>query len=441
MRTAWGLPVFRRLLAAYALNELAWSVGTVALSVLVYQRTGSALGSAGFFLCSAFLPALLGPPLVARLDQQPPKYVLTSLYALEAVLFALLAWMTIRFSLTAVLVLSVADGAVATVARALASAARAEVLKPIGLLREGNAIANGVVSACFFAGPILGGFVVALGGTAAALLANSAIFAIMAPLLATAGLPAPAAREGPRSSRLRAAVAYARADRGLLQLLGLQGLGLVFFTISMPVEIIFVSRSLHDGPAAYGALLSAWGGGAVAGSLVYARWRRGRPVILISASAAVTGVGFGLMAVAPTLGVALIGAVLGGIGNGVESVALRSTLQERTPDRWMALIMSLSEMVSTLAPGLGILLGGVITALTTARVGLGAAAAGSLLFAAYTVIAMRPEHPEEPEQPEQPKQPEPSALPLRPGADDRFLDSEIAEGRPAPPLARPQPQA
>ena len=50
---------FRRLLMAYVLNELAWSVGTLALSLLVYKRTGSAIGSAAFFLCSQFLPALL----------------------------------------------------------------------------------------------------------------------------------------------------------------------------------------------------------------------------------------------------------------------------------------------------------------------------------------------------------------------------------------------
>jgi hypothetical protein len=36
---------FRRLLLAYVLNELAWSVGTLALSVLVFRRTGSALGT------------------------------------------------------------------------------------------------------------------------------------------------------------------------------------------------------------------------------------------------------------------------------------------------------------------------------------------------------------------------------------------------------------
>ena len=37
MRASLRIPVFRRLLAAFAFNELAWSVGTLALAVLVYR--------------------------------------------------------------------------------------------------------------------------------------------------------------------------------------------------------------------------------------------------------------------------------------------------------------------------------------------------------------------------------------------------------------------
>ena len=70
---------FRRLFIAYVLNELAWSVGTLALALLVYRRTGSAIGSAGFFLCSQFLPALLSPALVARLDRAAVRVVLPTL--------------------------------------------------------------------------------------------------------------------------------------------------------------------------------------------------------------------------------------------------------------------------------------------------------------------------------------------------------------------------
>src|ERR1700733_6461993 len=104
MRQVLRLPLYRRLLAAFVFNELAWSVGTIALSVLVYRRTGSAIGSTGFFLLSQVLPALLSPPIVARLDQRALKRVLPALYALEALLFGVLAYLASRFSLVPVLV-------------------------------------------------------------------------------------------------------------------------------------------------------------------------------------------------------------------------------------------------------------------------------------------------------------------------------------------------
>jgi predicted MFS family arabinose efflux permease len=263
-----------------------------------------------------------------------------------------------------------------------------EVLKPVDLLHEGNALINTLFSLSFLAGPLIGGAVVALGGTVSALLANCALFALMALSLATANLPRSGA-DGPKAGRLRASLAHARSDRGLLVMLGLHGIGLVFFTISMPVEIVYVSHSLHAGPAVYGALLSAWGGGAVAGSGIYARWRRGQPATLITTSAAVIGIGFALMAAAPSIAIALVGAVLGGIGNGVESVSMQTAIQDRTPERWMAVIMSLNEAIANVAPGLGILIGGVITALTSPRIGLATAGVGSLAFAVLALLSLR----------------------------------------------------
>ena len=102
---------FRRLLLAYVLNELTWSVGTLALSLLVYKRTGSAIGSAGFFLCAQFLPALVSPALVARLDRTSVRAVLPILYVVEAALFGVLAYLVHHFVLVPVLLLSLADGA------------------------------------------------------------------------------------------------------------------------------------------------------------------------------------------------------------------------------------------------------------------------------------------------------------------------------------------
>ncbi|MGE5617330.1 MAG: hypothetical protein ACM3UX_00175, partial [Candidatus Woesearchaeota archaeon] len=84
MRRALELPALRRLLATSVLNELAFSVGSVALALLVYHRTGSAVGAMAFFLCAESLPAFISPPMVARLDQRSARRVLSLLYALEA---------------------------------------------------------------------------------------------------------------------------------------------------------------------------------------------------------------------------------------------------------------------------------------------------------------------------------------------------------------------
>jgi hypothetical protein len=385
------LPAYRRLLAAYTLNELAWSVGTLALAVLVYRHTGSAVGSAAFFLCSQFFPALVSPAVVARIDQRAARRVLPTLYALEAILFAALAWAASRFSLVPVLALAMLDGVVAVTARALARAATVGVLAPEGLLREGNAVTNTLFSVCFMGGPALGGLVVVGGGTIAALLANSGLFAAIALILLTAGsLPRAPEEESPAAGRVRAAIAHVRSDPLLRALLGIQTAAVALFTISTPVGIVFAQRSLHAGAGGYGGLLSFWGVGAVAGSAAYARWHDLPARGLIAVSAAALGVGFLVMAAAPTLVVAMIGSAIGGAGNGIESVAARTAVQEQTPERWMALVMSLNESLMQAAPGGGILLGGVIAALVGPRIALMVAGAGSLLVAAAIWVVLGP---------------------------------------------------
>jgi len=380
------IPVYRRLLAAYALNELAFMVGSVALALLVYRRTGSALGATAFFLAAQFVPALVSPMAVARLDQLSARAVLPALHWLEAAIFVVLAWVASdHFSVVAVLVLAFLDGVLAMTARALTRAATVSVTAAAGLLREGNAVSNAAFSVCFMFGPALGGALVVAGGTSVALLANAGIFAVCGLNLATArGLPEPAPERRDTKGRVRAALAYARKVPQISRLLLLQAVGVLFFTISVPVEVVFAQHSLHAGAAGYGGMVSAWGAGAVAGAAVYARWR-GRPNReLIVGGAAFLGMGFVVMAAAPTIAVAIVGAALGGVGNGVESVAVRTALQEEASEEWMAMMMSLYEALFQSVPGVGMLIGGGLTALGSPRTALAVAGAGSF---AVTVAA------------------------------------------------------
>jgi predicted MFS family arabinose efflux permease len=394
VRQVLKLAAYRRLLAAYTLNELAWSVGSVALAVLVYRRTGSAIGAMGFFLCSQFVPALIAPALVARLDRLAPRTVLPALYSFEALAFAALAIVAHRFDIAPVLVLALLDGIVAVTARALARAATVSVLTPARLLPEGNALTNGVFSVCFMLGPALGGLVVATRGTVAALVVNSVLFVLIAVTLATARtLPEAPEDSDPAAGRLRAALAYVRDRPPIRDLLSLQAVGVAFYTISTPVVVVLAAHTLRKGAGGYGALLSAWGAGAVVGSAAYARWHA-RPVwALVGAGAAALAAGFLVMAATSSIVVAAAGAALAGVGNGVEAVSIRTALQELAEPRWIARVMGLQESIMQAVPGVGIVLGGVITALASTRAALAVAGAGALAIVAASWIVLRPRAP------------------------------------------------
>lgn len=384
MRPVLRIPAYRRLLAAYALNELAFMIGSVALALLVYRHTGSALGTTAFFLSAQFIPALISPMAVARLDHLPARVVLPVLHWFEAVIFVVLAWVASdHFSVAAVLLLAFLDGVVALVARALTRTATVSVTSAAGLLREGNAVSNAAFSVCFMFGPGLGGTLVAADGASLALLVNAGIFALCGFNLLTApGLPEPAPSRAPAKGRVRAALAYARERPSISGLLLLQAVGVLFFAISVPVEVVFAQHSLHAGAAGYGGMVSAWGAGAVAGAAIYARWRERPSRELITGGAAFLGIGFLVMAAAPSLAVAIVGAALGGVGNGVESVAVRTALQEEADEEWMAMMMSLYEALFQSVPGAGMLIGGGITAAGSPRTALAVAGAGSLAVTA-----------------------------------------------------------
>jgi predicted MFS family arabinose efflux permease len=391
VREVLKLPAYRRLLTAYALNELAFWVGSLALTVLVYRKTGSAFGATGFFLCSQVAPAALSPWLVSRLDRAAPRVVLPALYAVEGLLFLVLSWFAHRFDLAAVLSLTLLDGVCALAARALARAATVTVLNPVGLLGDGNAVMNAAFTACFTAGPAAAGVVVASGGTVPALIAAAVLFGLIAASLTTARmLPAADTDPAPAAGRLRAALDYARRQPAVRSLLGLQAVSLLFFAVPVPVEVVLAEHTLHAHASGYGWLLAAWGVGAFAGSLIYGYWHRLPARVLIALGTGGLGVGFLVVSVSRGLGPALIGIGIAGIGNGIQAVAARTALQEHVEQHWMGMMMGLNEAMFQGVPGLGIPLGGLLAAAAGPRAAFAVAAAGAGAAAVATWVVLRP---------------------------------------------------
>jgi MFS family permease len=385
------VPAFRRLATSYTLNELTWSFGTIALAVLVYERTGSALATTLLFLATTFAPALLAPALTARVDQLPVRRALPGLYLVEAALFAALVAVSGRFSLPVLLALALADGVIAIVARALTRATVAAALKPTGALEAGNKVLNVLFSIAYATGPAVAGVVVAAAGVRVSLAICAGLFGLMALTLATArSLPsAPAAGDRSWMERLRGGLRYVGANRAVRRVLGAHAFILALGAVLSPTEVVYVNEFLHAGARGYGVLLAAWGVGTVLSSVTLAHARNASPIVLIPLSGAAVGAGFLIMGFAPGLALAAAGSLLGGTGNGVYYVSVVQAIQDRIPDELQARVMGLLESVTAGAFGVGFLLGGALAALADARFAIIVAGAGVVLACAAVVHLLR----------------------------------------------------
>ncbi|HUC00881.1 MAG TPA: MFS transporter [Solirubrobacterales bacterium] len=373
--------VFRRLAATYAINELGDWMGIVALSVLIYEQTDSALATTGLFLGTRFLPALMAPILVTRSERSPPRFALPVIYCGEAAAFGTLALLANDFSLAAVIVVATIDGALALAGRALTRAVVAVHLESSDQLRAGNALLNIAFTGGAAVGPGLAGLVIAGFGTQTALLLNAVSFYLVGWILLTAGpLPHAEPEPGRMRDRVRAGIAYLREKVVLRRLLIAQGMAFIFFAAVVPVEVFYAKETLGTSDSGYGLLLASWGVGMVVGSFLFAGARRLPLTYLLLTSTVAVGLGYLGLAAAPTLAVACIASVLGGAGNGVQWVSAISAVQELTAEGMQARVMAVLESIGAAMPGVGFLIGGLIATLADPRVAFVVAGIGILVI-------------------------------------------------------------
>jgi MFS family permease len=388
-------PLFRRLATTFAINELGNWMGIVALSVLVFDQTDSALATSALFIGTGFLPAVLAPILVARVEQPPPRYALTVIYCGEAAAFGALALLATNFSLGGVVALAAVDGALALSGRVLTRAVVATQLEPAGELRAGNAVLNVAFTGGAAIGPGIAGLVVAGFGVPTALLIDAVSFYVCAWIVFTAGsMPQAEPEPGQLRERVRAGLAYIRVRPSLRLLLIAQGGAAVFFTAVLPIEVIYATETLGAGDFGYGLMLASWGVGMVLGGIVFAAMRRASLPKLLFFSTVTIGAGYLGLAAAPTLAVACAASILGGAGNGVQWVALISAVQELTAQNMQARVMSVLESIGTAMPGIGFLLGGLTATIFSPRMTFLLAGTGVLAIVAIATPLLRNNWPE-----------------------------------------------
>jgi MFS family permease len=371
-------------------------MGIVALSVLVFDRTGNAMATAALFIGTRFLPALIAPVLVARVERPPPRFALPVIYCGEAAAFGALALLAGKdFVLAGVVVLASIDGTLALAGRALTRAVVAALLEPAGELRAGNAVLNVAFTGGAAVGPAIAGLVVAGFGTQSALLLDAVSFYAVALILLTAGsLPRVEPDPGRVRERVRAGVAYIREQPTLRKLLVAQGAAFVFFAAAIPVEVFYAKQTLGAGDFGYGLLLASWGTGMVLGSFVFAAIRRTPLPVLLFFSTIAVGAGYLGIAAAPTLALACAAAAVGGAGNGVQWVSAISAVQELTVAGMQARVMSVLESIGAAMPALGYLIGGLIATAASPRATILVTGLGVLATVAIASVALGRNWPE-----------------------------------------------
>ena len=207
----------------------------------------------------------------------------------------------------------------------------------------------------------------------------------------TTTLPSPHTEpdEGGWSERLRLGLSYIAGRKTLRRLLGAQAAAIVFFSLVIPIEIFFAKQTLDAGDAGYGALLASWGAGMVLGSLAFAGLRAVALHTLLLGSTVAIGAAYLATAAAPTLLVACLASVVGGVGNGIQWTALVTAVQELTRATYQARVLALLEAIASAMPGVGFLLGGAITAIFAPRASYAIAGAGVLVVVVAAAAALR----------------------------------------------------
>jgi MFS family permease len=406
----------RRILVAYTVNRLGTWIGLLALLAAVFDHTKSALAVSALLLAAEALPVFVVPALVARVEASRRRRELSGLYAFEALATVALAVLVSHFWLPAVLLLAALDGTAALAATALLRAevaraareesaaiarsgpetatsegAHAQQADASALAHEAERRANGALSVAssvsFVLGPAVGGVVVAAAGAPAALFIDAASFLICGALLLDLHPHVEEAEGDSVRARLRAAWRHINQAPALRALLLIETVALLFFEAGAPIEVTFAKATLDAGNKGLGLLLTMWGIGGVLGSVTFARFVH-RPLgALLTAGTALVGLGYIGLAAAPTLAVACVAGLIGGVGNGMQWPSFVSVVQRRTPPNLHGRLMGAIESLGSVSVAAGLPLGGALVALSSTRAAFTAVGVGAL---ATTVALLRP---------------------------------------------------
>ncbi len=353
-RAALTVGEFRALLGSGLVSFLGDSAAYLAVTVLVYQRTGSPLLSALTFVV-AFLPYLVGGTLLSGLvDRLPPRRLLIGADLLGASLVAALALPGVP--LVAVFAVLVVLGCAAPVRSGQAGALLAEVL-PGDAYVAGRSLMRLSSQLAQVVGAAAGGALIAPFGPRGALLADSVSFLGSAALVRVGvRRRAAAQRSGAASSLLRDSVSGVRAvwRHAALRRLLLLGWAVPFVAVAPEA---LAAPAVRDGgwpTAAVGWWLAAIPAGVVVGDVVaVVALRPGLRRRLVLPLAAAGPAALVCFATRPPLVACLVLLAASGVASAY-ALGLDQMVRDTSPPELLARTLTVSNTGLMVGQGLGL---------------------------------------------------------------------------------------
>jgi MFS family permease len=369
-------PDLRRVQLAWVGSVLGNYAYVIALGVYAYREGGAAaVGLVG--VLRLLTAAIAAPILTAFADRLRRELVMIVSDVVRGALMVCAAAVIAADGPAAVVYAVVVLAAIAgTVFRPAQAALLPTLVREPKQLSSANVAASTVESIGSFAGPALGGLLLAFTNVELVFLVNALTFLWSAALLARIRTSAPAAKaeaaEQPTLlGDMTAGASTIARDPQLRLIAGIYS-SQTLVAGAASVFIVTIALDLLDtGAAGVGWLSSAAGvGGFIGGLLALALATRGRLASDLALGVVLNGVPFALVAVWPNEVVALVALAIVGIGNSVTDVSAITLLQRAVPDDVLARVLGTIESLLLGSLGIGALVAPLLIALLGLRAAL-----------------------------------------------------------------------
>lgn len=386
---------FARLFSAGAASVAGFAIGSVALTIVVYDNTGSPLDVASIgvsFTLASIVFSLVAGALVDRYERR--KLMVISDLVRAASLALLVAWLVLfGFSLPLVLLVAFILGSFTTLFQPAERALTPEVVgeEQIG---NANALVQTSTSLFQFSANSIGGVLVVAAGATIAFGLNAATFLASAILIAgIAGFSsrkgASAASSGVRGSMLKdikEGFSYIASNRGLLEFTVSAGAGNFFLAMALQFFVVYADKALDGNGITFGILTGLFALGWAPGAYASTRYKTVRRAGLVWIVVGVlVGACFVMMSLIPLLIPAMAFAFMAGTLLGLSNTTWLTAVQLIVPTDMQGRYFGLDQLGSFAVIPVGQVLGAFMIAASSVNLdflvaGIGTAASSGIFI-------------------------------------------------------------